>query len=190
MKVCFIPNFRVSNAQLIYPAAEISEQISTAGKEASGTSNMKLMMNGAITLGTMDGANIEIAQLAGEENEKIFGLTTPEVEELRASGNYFAWDVVNADRDRLGRVMNELTDNTFAGLSGNFDSIHNEVMSNNDYDLVLKDFRSYVDAWEELTSSYTDTRDWNRRALHNTAMSGWFSSDRTIREYRDEIWHA
>ena len=190
MKVCFIPNFRVSNAQLIYPAAEISEQISTAGKEASGTSNMKLMMNGAITLGTMDGANIEIAQLAGEENEKIFGLTTPEVEELRASGNYFAWDVVNADRDRLGRVMSELTDNTFAGLSGNFDSIHNEVMSNNDYDLVLKDFRSYVDAWEELTSSYTDTRDWNRRALHNTAMSGWFSSDRTIREYRDEIWHA
>ena len=86
--------------------------------------------------------------------------------------------------------MSELTDNTFAGLSGNFDSIHNEVMSNNDYDLVLKDFRSYVDAWEELTSSYADTRDWNRRALHNTAMSGWFSSDRTIREYRDEIWHA
>ena len=190
IKVCFIPNFRVSNAQLIYPAAEISEQISTAGKEASGTSNMKLMMNGAITLGTMDGANIEITQLAGAENEKIFGLTTPEVEQLRASGSYFTWDVVNADRNRLGRVMDELTDDTFAALSGNFESIHTEIMSNNDYDLVLKDFHSYVKAWEELTSSYADTRDWNRRALHNTAMSGWFSSDRTIREYRDEIWHA
>ncbi|WP_195419503.1 glycogen/starch/alpha-glucan phosphorylase, partial [Collinsella sp. D33t1_170424_A12] len=190
IKVCFIPNFRVSNAQLIYPAAEISEQISTAGKEASGTSNMKLMMNGAITLGTMDGANIEIAQLAGEENEKIFGLTTPEVEQLRASGSYFAWDIVNADRDRLGRVMDELTDDTFAKLSGNFESIHTEIMSNNDYDLVLKDFHSYVQAWEELTSTYTDAQAWNRCALHNTAMSGWFSSDRTIREYRDEIWHA
>ena len=86
--------------------------------------------------------------------------------------------------------MDELTDDTFAALSGNFESIHTEIMSNNDYDLVLKDFHSYVKAWEELTSSYADTRDWNRRALHNTAMSGWFSSDRTIREYRDEIWHA
>lgn len=190
MKVCFIPNFRVSNAQLIYPAAEISEQISTAGKEASGTSNMKLMMNGAITLGTMDGANIEIVDLAGRENEAIFGLTTPEVDELRASGQYFAWDIVNSDRTRLGRIIEELTDGTFAALSGNFESIHHEVMLNNDYDLVLKDFHSYVDTWEALTSTYPNAQDWNRRALHNTAMSGWFSSDRTIREYRDEIWHA
>lgn len=190
MKVCFIPNFRVSSAQLIYPAAEISEQISTAGKEASGTSNMKLMMNGAITLGTMDGANIEIVDLAGRENEAIFGLTTPEVEELRASGQYFAWDIVNSDRARLGRIIDQFVDGTFAGLSGNFESIHHELMFNNDYDLVLKDFHSYVDAWESLTSTYPDAQDWNRRALHNTAMSGWFSSDRTIREYRDEIWHA
>lgn len=190
MKVCFIPNFRVSNAQLIYPAAEISEQISTAGKEASGTSNMKLMMNGALTLGTMDGANIEIVDLAGRENEAIFGLTTPEVDALRASGQYFAWDIVNSDRPRLGRIIDQLVDGTFAGLSGNFESIHHELMFNNDYDLVLKDFHSYVDAWETLTSTYPDARDWNRRALHNTAMSGWFSSDRTIREYRDEIWHA
>ena len=190
MKVCFIPNFRVSNAQLIYPAAEISEQISTAGKEASGTSNMKLMMNGAITLGTMDGANIEIVDLAGRENEAIFGLTTPEVDELRASGQYFAWDIVNSDRTRLGRIIEELTDGTFAALSGNFESIHHEVMLNNDYDLVLKDFHSYVDTWEALTATYPNAQDWNRRALHNTAMSGWFSSDRTIREYRDEIWHA
>lgn len=190
MKVCFIPNFRVSNAQLIYPAAEISEQISTAGKEASGTSNMKLMMNGAITLGTMDGANIEIVDLAGRENEAIFGLTTPEVDELRANGQYFAWDIVNSDRTRLGRIIEELTDGTFAALSGNFESIHHEVMLNNDYDLVLKDFHSYVDTWEALTATYPNAQDWNRRALHNTAMSGWFSSDRTIREYRDEIWHA
>lgn len=190
IKVCFIPNFRVSNAQLIYPAAEISEQISTAGKEASGTSNMKLMMNGALTLGTMDGANIEIVDLAGRENETIFGLTTPEVDALRASGQYFAWDVVNSDRARLGRIIDQLVDGTFAAQSGNFESIHHELMFNNDYDLVLKDFHSYVDAWEKLTATYPETQDWNRRALHNTAMSGWFSSDRTIREYRDEIWHA
>ena len=190
MKVCFIPNFRVSNAQLIYPAAEISEQISTAGKEASGTSNMKLMMNGAITLGTLDGANIEIADLAGRENEAIFGLTAPEVEQLWASNSYFAWDTLNGDRERLRRVMDELKDNTFAGLSGNFESIYNELMNNNDPDLVMADFRSYVDAWENLTGSYGDQETWNRKALLNTASSGWFSSDRTIREYRDEIWHA
>ena len=190
MKVCFIPNFRVSNAQLIYPAAEISEQISTAGKEASGTSNMKLMMNGAITLGTLDGANIEIADLAGRENEAIFGLTAPEVEQLWASNSYFAWDTLNGDRERLGHVMDELKDNTFAGLSGNFESIYNELMNNNDPDLVMADFRSYVDAWEALTGSYGDQETWNRKALLNTASSGWFSSDRTIREYRDEIWHA
>lgn len=190
MKVCFIPNFRVSNAQLIYPAAEISEQISTAGKEASGTSNMKLMMNGAITLGTLDGANIEIADLAGRENEAIFGLTAPEVEQLWASNSYFAWDTLNGDRERLGRVMDELKDNTFVGLSGNFESIYNELMNNNDPDLVMADFRSYVDAWEALTNSYGDQETWNRKALLNTASSGWFSSDRTIREYRDEIWHA
>lgn len=190
MKVCFIPNFRVSNAQLIYPAAEISEQISTAGKEASGTSNMKLMMNGAITLGTLDGANIEIADLAGRENEAIFGLTAPEVEQLWASNSYFAWDTLNGDRERLGCVMDELKDNTFAGLSGNFESIYNELMNNNDPDLVMADFRSYVDAWEKLTNSYGDQETWNRKALLNTASSGWFSSDRTIREYRDEIWHA
>lgn len=190
MKVCFIPNFRVSNAQLIYPAAEISEQISTAGKEASGTSNMKLMMNGAITLGTLDGANIEIADLAGRENEAIFGLTAPEVEQLWASNSYFAWNALNGDRERLGCVMDELKDNTFAGLSGNFESIYNELMNNNDPDLVMADFRSYVDAWENLTGSYGDQETWNRKALLNTASSGWFSSDRTIREYRDEIWHA
>ncbi len=189
IKVAFIPNFAVSNAQLIYPATDISEQISTAGKEASGTSNMKLMMNGAITLGTLDGANIEIAELAGLENEKIFGLKVDEVEALRR-GNYFAWDVVNADREGIGRVIEELTDGTFGALSGNFESIYAELMNNNDYDFVLADFASYVEAWEELTAVYDDTRTWQRMALMNIANSGHFSSDRTIREYRDEIWHA
>lgn len=190
IKVAFIPNFRVSNAQLIYSAAEISEQISTAGQEASGTSNMKLMMNGAITLGTLDGANIEIANLAGRENVKIFGLTEPEVVALQKSGHYFSWDEYSADRDRLGRCVDELTDSTFSRLSGTFDSIRRELMDNNDHDLVLKDFHSYVQAWEELVDTYGDTLAWNRMALHNTANSGFFSSDRTIREYRDEIWGA
>ena len=190
IKVAFIPNFAVSNAQLIYSAAEISEQISTAGQEASGTSNMKLMMNGAITLGTLDGANIEIADLAGRENVKIFGLTEPEVVALQQSGQYFSWDEYNADRNRLGRCVDELTDDTFSRLSGTFDSIRRELMDNNDHDLVLKDFRSYVNAWEELIEAYGDPIKWNRMALMNTANSGHFSSDRTIREYAHDIWHV
>jgi glycogen phosphorylase len=187
IKVAFVPNFAVSNAQLIYPAADISEQISTAGKEASGTSNMKLMMNGAITLGTLDGANVEIADLAGMENEKIFGMKVEEVEALR-NGNYFAWDVVNNDPNGVGRCVRQLTDGTFAGLSGNFDQISSELMGNNDYDFVIADFASYVQAWDELTASYANQRDWQRRALHNIANSGHFSSDRTIREYATDIW--
>ena len=190
IKVVFIPNFAVSNAELIYPATDISEQISTAGKEASGTSNMKLMMNGALTLGTLDGANIEIAELAGAENEQIFGMKVEEVEALKASGNYFAWDVVNADPEGVGRCVAELTDGTFARLSGDFQQIHDELMGNNDYDLVLADFKSYVEAWEQMTASYDDQRAWQRRALHNIANSGHFSSDRTIREYAADIWHV
>ena len=190
LKVAFVPNFAVSNAQLIYPAADISEQISWAGSEASGTSNMKLMMNGAITLGTYDGANVEICDLVGEENIKIFGLRTEEVDALRASGSYWAWDVYNADRDRLGRIIDMLTDGSLARLSGNFESIRDELMVNNDHDLVLKDFYSYVDAWEELTEFYGDRSAWAKAAIHNTARSGYFSSDRTIREYDADIWHS
>lgn len=189
IRVAFVPNFAVSSAQLIYPAAEISEQISWAGSEASGTSNMKLMMNGAITLGTYDGANVEIAKLVGEENIKIFGLRTEEVDALRASGNYWAYDLLKKDPDRLGRIVSQLKDGTFARLSGNFDSIYDELMVGNDHDLVLKDFYSYVDAWEELTQAYGDRARWNRAAVHNTARSGYFSSDRTIREYAHDIWH-
>ena len=189
IRVAFVPNFAVSSAQLIYPAAEISEQISWAGSEASGTSNMKLMMNGAITLGTYDGANVEICDLVGEENIKIFGLCTEEVDALRAGGTYWAWDLYNRDRERLGRVIDELTDGTLAHLSGNFESIRDELMVNNDHDLVLADFYTYVSAWEELVGAYGDRRGWNRAAVHNTARSGYFSSDRTIREYAADIWH-
>ena len=189
IQVAFVPNFAVSNAELIYPATEISEQISWAGSEASGTSNMKLMMNGAITLGTYDGANVEICDLVGDENIKIFGLRTEEVDALRASGSYYAWDVYNADRGRIGRVVDELTDGTLAHLSGNFELIRDELMTNNDHDLVLKDFYSYVEAWSELTNSYADRRAWNKSAIHNTARSGYFSSDRTIGEYADDVWH-
>ena len=189
IKVAFVPNFAVSNAQLIYSAAEISEQISVAGAEASGTSNMKLMMNAAITLGTLDGANIEISELVGPENIKIFGLHADEVDALRASGRYYAWDMYNGDRDRLGRIVDMLTDGSLARLSGNFESIHDYLMVDNDPDLVLRDFHAYVQAFDELTGAYGDRRAWNRSALHNTAKAGYFSSDRTIREYMGDIWH-
>ena len=189
IKVAFVPNFAVSNAQLIYSAAEISEQISVAGAEASGTSNMKLMMNAAITLGTLDGSNVEISELVGPENIKIFGLHADEVEALRASGRYYAWDQYNADRDHLGRVVDMLTDGSLARLSGNFESIRDYLMADNDPDLVLRDFHAYVQAWDELTGAYGDRRAWNKSALHNTAKAGYFSSDRTIREYMADIWH-
>ena len=189
IKVAFVPNFAVSNAQLIYSAAEISEQISVAGAEASGTSNMKLMMNAAITLGTFDGANIEISELVGPENIKIFGLHADEVDALRASGRYYAWDMYNGDRDHLGHIVDMLTDGSLARLSGNFDSIHDYLMVDNDPDLVMRDFHSYVQAWNELTEFYGDRAAWNKAALHNTAKAGYFSSDRTIREYMADIWH-
>ncbi|MBQ6491843.1 MAG: glycogen/starch/alpha-glucan phosphorylase, partial [Atopobiaceae bacterium] len=188
IKVAFVPNFAVSNAQLIYPAADISEQISTAGKEASGTSNMKLMMNGAITLGTYDGANVEICDLAGEDNIKIFGMRVEDVDALRSSGQYWAWNEYNADRDRIGRIIDMLTNGSLARLSGNFESIHDEIMVNNDQEFVLRDFAPYVQAWTELGEAYGDARSWAKMSLHNIASSGFFSSDRTIREYASDIW--
>ena len=189
IKVAFVPNFSVSNAQLIYPAAEISEQISWAGSEASGTSNMKLMMNGAWTLGTYDGANIEIAKRVGDANIKIFGLREQDVVNLRQPGAYWAWDMYNNDRIRLGRIIDQLTDGTLNRLSGGFESIRDELLTNNDHDLVLADFYAYVQAWEELTRSYTNRHVWNHGAVHNSACSGYFTSDRTIREYANDIWH-
>ena len=187
IKVAFVPNFSVSNAQLIYPAADISEQISTAGMEASGTGNMKFMMNGALTLGTLDGSTVEIVDLVGEENIAIFGLTAESIEQYRREGSYFAWDEYNRD-PRLKRVVDQLIDGTFARLSGNFNIIYDNLMRHNDEFFVLKDFAPYLDAWHRLENLYADPIAWSRVSLHNTACSGFFSSDRTIREYAEDIW--
>ena len=188
IKVAFVPNYSISSAQIVNPAAEISEQISTAGMEGSGTSNMKFMYNGAIMLGTYDGANIEIAELVGEENIKIFGNRVEDIERIRREG-YWAWDEVNSD-PRLGRVVNQLVDGSLARLNGNFDLVHDELMTNNDQWFVLKDFQPYVKAFEELRQTCDDPHTWARMSLINTARAGKFSSDRTIREYAEDIWKA
>lgn len=190
IKVAFVPNFSVSNAELIYPAAEISEQISTAGLEASGTSNMKLMANGAVTLGTLDGANVEIAQLAGEENIKIFGATVEELDRVKAENSYYAFDLYTQN-PRIHRILDQLVDDTFSALSGDFKMIYDGLIHGNDADFVLYDFDSYTRAWQELNELYaTNQRVWNQMALANTATCGFFSSDRTIREYAADIWHV
>ncbi|MBQ2603020.1 MAG: glycogen/starch/alpha-glucan phosphorylase [Oscillospiraceae bacterium] len=187
IKVAFVPNFSVSNAQYIYPASDISEQISTAGMEASGTGNMKFMMNGAITLGTLDGANVEIANLVGKDNIEIFGLRSEEVDRCRREHSYFSWDEYNADY-RIRQIVDQLVNGTYAGLSGNFEGIYDTLMRANDEFFVLKDFKSYVSAWERLQELYADRDRWNRVSLHNTAKSGFFSSDRTIKQYAKDIW--
>ncbi len=189
MKVCFVENYGVSLAERIIPATDISEQISTAGKEASGTSNMKFMMNGALTLGTLDGANIEIADLAGKENEIIFGLTEPEVNELFASGNYNPWDLYNSDHD-IKNVMDSLFNGPWAfGKGDRFRYIFDEIMNHGDQFLILKDFHSYLKASKKADDFYSDTSKWAEAAIHNIASSGYFSSDRTIEEYNRDIWH-
>ncbi len=188
LKVVFIENYGVSLAELIIPAADVSEQISTAGKEASGTSNMKLMMNGAVTLGTMDGANIEIAESAGEENEVIFGLRNEDVEELNRNGSYNPWDIYNSDY----RVKNVL-DSLFSGEWTNyrpdkFRMIFDEIMNNHDNYFILKDFDAYVRAQEKVAELYQNKLAWQRMCLMNIANSGKFTSDRTIKQYAEEIW--
>ena len=187
IKVVFIPNFSVSNAQIIYPAAEISEQISTAGMEASGTGNMKFMMNGAITLGTLDGANVEITQLVGSDNIKIFGLKAHEIETMRHQGSYLAWTLYH-ENQRIKKVLDQLMDDTYSHLSGGFDLIYDSLLRDNDSFFVLKDFESYMNAFEELVGLYEDKKTWWKMSVHNTACSGYFSSDRTIEEYVQEIW--
>ena len=187
IRVAFVPNFSVSNAQYIYPASDISEQISTAGMEASGTGNMKFMMNGAITLGTLDGANVEIANLVGKDNIEIFGLRSEEVDRCRREHSYFSWDEYNADY-RIRQIVDQLVNGIYAGLSGNFEGIYDTLMRANDEFFVLKDFKSYVSAWERLQELYADRDRWNRVSLHNTAKSGFFSSDRTIKQYAKDIW--
>ena len=187
IKVVFIENYNVSNAELIFAAADVSEQISTASKEASGTGNMKFMMNGAITLGTLDGANVEILEKVGEDNITIFGLKAEEVEELRRTGGYQAFAYYNAN-PRIKRVIDSLTDGTFSDKSDDFAGIRDELVFSNDYFFVLRDMPAYIEAWEKTMNIYADREKWNRISLRNIAASGFFSSDRTIKEYADEIW--
>jgi starch phosphorylase len=189
IKVVFIENFCVSNAQLIYPAADISEQISTAGKEASGTGNMKFMMNGAITLGTMDGANVEINQLVGDSNMGIFGFTAEEVDNFYKHGGYSAYNTINAD-PRLARMKDQLVNGFFSRCNYNFWGIHDALLHANDEYFVLGDFDSYVKAWEKMDKIYSDRNKWNKMSLANIAGSAFFSSDRTIKEYAEDIWHV
>ena len=188
IRVAFIPNFSVSNAQVIYPAADISEQISTAGLEASGTGNMKFMMNGAITLGTLDGSTVEIAERVGANAIEIFGLRAEEIMSYKQNHSYIALNEYNANQD-LKIVVDQLVNNTFSKLSGNFNVIYDTLLRTNDEFFVLKDFDSYINSWNHLNHLYKDSIHWNRISLHNTAQSGYFSSDRTIKQYADEIWH-
>lgn len=189
LKVVFIENYGVTLAELIIPAADVSEQISTAGKEASGTSNMKLMMNGAITLGTMDGANIEIVQRGGEENNVIFGLRSEEVEAHYAKGDYNPWDIYN-NNHRIKAVLDSLFNGPWSGFRHDkFTIIFDEIMNKHDEYFILADFESYVKAQEKIQELYQDRKHWNKMCLMNIANSSFFTSDRTIKSYAEEIWH-
>ena len=187
IKVVYVENFCVSNAQLIYPAADISEQISTAGKEASGTGNMKFMMNGAITLGTLDGANVEIKEVVGDENIKIFGLTADQTAKFYMEGGYSASQTA-AEDPRLTLMLNQLVNGTFSASGKDFWGIYDAMLKHNDEYFVLKDFGPYVQAWKELTALHSDKQAWNLISLANIAKSGYFSSDRSIAEYAKDIW--
>ncbi len=186
LQLVFLPDYRVSAMEVICPAAELSEQISTAGKEASGTGNMKFMMNGALTIGTLDGANIEIREEAGEENFFLFGLTADQVEAIR--GNYDPAAVVAADED-LRRVIDLLRSNHFNLFEpGLFEPIVQKLLNPHDPWLTIADFRAYVDAQNRVGAAYRDQEGWTRMSILNTATSGKFSSDRTIADYNRDVW--
>lgn len=187
LKVIFLENYNVSMAERIIPAADVSEQISTAGKEASGTGNMKMMMNGALTIGTLDGANIEIKNLVGDSNIFIFGLKAEEVQEYYQNNNYVARDIYHID-DRLSRILNQLNKGEFGPQDIAFKDIYYHILYNNDPYFILKDFDSYVSTQYEVDQAYRKKDSWLSKALINIAYSGKFSSDRTIQEYAEEIW--
>ena len=193
LRVVFIENYRVSVAEKIFPAADVSEQISTAGKEASGTSNMKFMVNGALTLGTLDGANIEIFEEAGKENGFVFGLTTPEIQKMEEEHSYNPQQYLERN-PRLEKVVEQLVDGTYDPTRQIFKEIHDSLVygvegQRPDVYYVLADFDKYCKAQEELAKAYTDKKGWARKALINIANAGKFSSDRTIEDYVRDIWH-
>jgi len=188
LKVVFIPNYSVSLAQMIIPAADLSEQISLAGTEASGTSNMKFALNGALTIGTLDGANIEIREHVGEENIFIFGHTSDEVDELRHKG-YNPREYYDQDEE-LRQVLTQIATGTFSpGEPGRYRDLVDSLINFGDHYQVLADYRSYIECQEKVDELYKQPEVWTRRALNNIANMGYFSSDRTIQEYADDIWH-
>lgn len=188
LKVIFLPNYSVSLAEKIIPAADISEQISTASKEASGTGNMKFMMNGALTIGTMDGANVEMADMLGTENMFIFGLSAEQVLNFYQYGGYSAWDMVHSD-SAIHEVMNQLVEpGHFIRSQNEFRDIYQSILDHNDEYFVLKDFASYSEAQLRIDRAYRNNPDWRKKAILNIAHSGKFSSDCTIRAYASEIW--
>ena len=193
LKVVFIENYRVSNAEMIFAAADVSEQISTASKEASGTGNMKFMLNGAPTLGTMDGANVEIVEEVGQENAFIFGLSADEVINYENNGGYDPRVIYNTD-DEIRQVLTELVNGTFSSDTELFRDLYNSLLNQNggeraDQYFILADFRSYAAAQKKVEEAYRDEKGWARMAMMNTACAGKFTSDRTIQEYVDDIWH-
>ncbi len=193
IKVVFIENYRVSNAELIFAAADVSEQISTASKEASGTGNMKFMLNGALTLGTMDGANVEIVEEVGKENAFIFGLTSEEVINYEQNGGYNPRDIYNNDQD-IRNVLTQLINGFYLPNDMEmFRELYNSLLDQNGYEradqyFILKDFRSYEEAQKKVQEAYRNQAGWARSAMLNVAHVGKFSSDRTIQEYVDDIW--
>ena len=194
IKVVFIENYNVSNAEIIFAAADVSEQISTASKEASGTGNMKFMLNGALTLGTMDGANVEIVEEVGEENAFIFGLTAQEVINFENHGGYDPMEIFNNDQD-VRKVLMQLINGTFApGDPELFRPLYNSLLNTQctakaDTYFILKDFKSYAEAQKRVEAAYRNEDNWAKSAILNVACSGKFTSDRTIQQYVDEIWH-
>ncbi len=187
INIVFIENYGVSIAERLMNAADVSQQISTAGKEASGTGNMKFMMNGAITLGTMDGANVEIVDRVGMENAEIFGLHAEDVLALKHNQTYNAWTYYHEDT-HIQKVVDSLINGTFSTNTNDFRGVYNELMSKNDEYMLFADYHAYCDAQKRVEARYRDSHAWARMCLINIAKSGYFSSDRTIQQYADEIW--